>query len=170
MRSVPASAWTACSSPVMWWHRIPASPADVTVSVFSGGHQRHGICSDLPICLTSSDACSSSVVRWGRGENRRAGRWLNCGASSEYHMAADFLLKVVEITAFRQCVTKRISLQPWLLWLSGLRAGLQTKGSQVWFPVRAHAWVAGQVPRREHAKGNHTLMFLFLFFLPLLSF
>ena len=29
-------------------------------------------------------------------------------------------------------------------------------------PVRAHAWVAGQVPRRELAGGNHTLMFLFL--------
>ena len=32
---------------------------------------------------------------------------------------------------------------PWLLWLSGLSTGLQTKGLQVQFPVRAHAWVAG---------------------------
>ena len=30
------------------------------------------------------------------------------------------------------------------------------------FPVRAHAWVAGQVPSGEHARGNHTLMFLSL--------
>ena len=29
----------------------------------------------------------------------------------------------------------------------GLSTGLETKGSPVWFPVRAHAWVAGQVPR-----------------------
>ena len=39
-------------------------------------------------------------------------------------------------------------VEPWLVWLSGLNTGLQTKGSLVWFPVRAHAWVAGQVPSR----------------------
>ena len=26
-------------------------------------------------------------------------------------------------------------------------------------PVRAHAWVAGQVPSRGRSSGNHTLMF-----------
>ena len=31
---------------------------------------------------------------------------------------------------------------PWLVWLSGLSAGLRTKGPLVWFPVRAGAWVA----------------------------
>ena len=31
----------------------------------------------------------------------------------------------------------------------------------VWFPIRAHAWVAGQVPSRGRARGSHTLMFLF---------
>ena len=35
---------------------------------------------------------------------------------------------------------------PWLVRLSELSASLQTKGSPVQFPVRAHAWVAGQVP------------------------
>ena len=30
------------------------------------------------------------------------------------------------------------------------------------FPVRAHAWVAGQVPSRGCMRGNHTLMFLSL--------
>ena len=35
---------------------------------------------------------------------------------------------------------------PWLVWLSGLSAGLQTKELLVQFPVRAHAWVGGQVP------------------------
>ena len=49
---------------------------------------------------------------------------------------------------------------PWLVWLSGLSSSLQTKGSPVQFPVRAHAWVAGQVPSRGCTRGNHTLMFL----------
>ena len=52
----------------------------------------------------------------------------------------------------------------WLVWLSGLSAGLQTKGLPVRFPVRAHAWVVGQVPSRGHMRGNHTLMFLSLSF------
>ena len=34
----------------------------------------------------------------------------------------------------------------WLVWLSGLSTGLRTKGLLVRFPIRAHAWVAGQVP------------------------
>ena len=55
---------------------------------------------------------------------------------------------------------------PWLLWFSGLRAGLQTKRLLVWFLVRAHAWVVAQVPSRGHTRGNHTLMFLSLFPLP----
>ena len=41
---------------------------------------------------------------------------------------------------------KKMYTLPWLVWLSGLSTGLWTKGSPVWFPVRAHAWVAGQVP------------------------
>ena len=45
---------------------------------------------------------------------------------------------------------------PWLVWLSGLRASLQTKGSLVQFPVRAHAWVAGQVPSDgAHERQPH---------------
>ena len=35
---------------------------------------------------------------------------------------------------------------------------------QVQFPVRAPAWVAGQVPSRGCMRGNHTLMFLSLSF------
>ena len=45
---------------------------------------------------------------------------------------------------------------PW--WNTGLR----TKGSLVQFPVRAHAWVAGQVHSWRCVRGNHTLMFLSL--------
>ena len=50
--------------------------------------------------------------------------------------------------------------QPRLVWLSGLSAALQTKGSLVWFPVRSHAWVVCPVSSRGHVRGNHTLMFL----------
>ena len=41
---------------------------------------------------------------------------------------------------------------------------LWTKGSPARFPVRAHAWVGGQVPSGGHGRGNHTLMFLSLSF------
>ena len=45
----------------------------------------------------------------------------------------------------------------------GLSASLQTKGSLVQFSVRAHVWVAGQVPSSGVClRGNHTLMFLSL--------
>ena len=43
--------------------------------------------------------------------------------------------------------------------LNGLSAGLQTKGSLVQFPIRAHAWVAGWVPGGRHVRDNHTLTF-----------
>ena len=41
-----------------------------------------------------------------------------------------------------------------------IERGLRTKGSLVQFPVRAQAWVVGQVPSGGHMRGNHTLMFL----------
>ena len=55
-------------------------------------------------------------------------------------------------------------VKPWLVWLSELSTGLQTKGSLVQSPLRAHAWFASQVPGRGRARGNHTLMFLSFFF------
>ena len=58
----------------------------------------------------------------------------------------------------------KVLLKPWLVWLSGLTASLQTKGLPVRFPLRAHAWVMSQVPGGKHASGNHTLMFLSLSF------
>ena len=51
-------------------------------------------------------------------------------------------------------------LLPWLLWLSGLSAGLQTRRSRVQFPVGAHAWVAGQVPSWGCGKGNQSVYLL----------
>ena len=45
----------------------------------------------------------------------------------------------------RNKFVKKKKNMPWLVWLSGLRTGPWTKGLLVWFPVRAHACVAGQV-------------------------
>ena len=45
-----------------------------------------------------------------------------------------------------------------------IECGLWTKASPVLFPVRARAWVVGQVPSGGHVRGNHTLMFLSLSF------
>ena len=45
------------------------------------------------------------------------------------------------------------------MWFSGLSAGLRAKGSLIWLPVKAHAWVVGQVPSKGCVRGNHTLMF-----------
>ena len=50
------------------------------------------------------------------------------------------------------------------MWLSGLSIRLWSRGSLVQFPVRAHAWVAGQVPSRGCSRGNHILIFLSLSF------
>ena len=50
------------------------------------------------------------------------------------------------------------------MWLSGLSTGLRTKGSLVQFPVRAHAWVAGQATSRGRRRGNHIWVFLSLAF------
>ena len=41
---------------------------------------------------------------------------------------------------------KTTEKEPWLVWLSGLSASLQTKGSLVRFPVRAHAWLQAMSP------------------------
>ena len=65
----------------------------------------------------------------------------------------------------KQGISKR--KVPWLVWLSGLSAGLHTKGSQIQVPGRDHGWVVGQVPGWGHVRGNHALMFLSLSFSPL---
>ena len=71
-------------------------------------------------------------------------------------------------TAYRQKndFVRNIEIQeePWLVQLSGLSVGLQTKGPLVQFPVRAHVWVEGQVPSVGHTRGTHTLIFLSLSF------
>ena len=61
-------------------------------------------------------------------------------------------------------LTIKMLFWPWLVWLSGLSAGLRTKELLVQFPVRAHAWIVDQVPSGGLVRGNHTLMFLSLSF------
>ena len=61
------------------------------------------------------------------------------------------------------CFHFKVAL-PGLVWLSGLSASLQTKGSLVRFLVGAHAWVVDMVPGGGCMRDNHTLMFLSLSF------
>ena len=58
-------------------------------------------------------------------------------------------------------ITKNLALAGVAQWIEHR---LQTKGSLVWFPVRAHAWVVGQVPSRGRMRGNHILMLISLSF------
>ena len=55
---------------------------------------------------------------------------------------------------FKTVQTALAGVAPWI------ERGLQTKGSLVQVPFRAHAWVAGQVPSGGHVRGDHTLMLL----------
>ena len=57
----------------------------------------------------------------------------------------------------------KTTVVPWLVGLHGPNAGLWTKRSLVQFPVRACAWVSGQVRGSEHVRDNR-LMFLSLSF------
>ena len=67
----------------------------------------------------------------------------------------------------RRWCTEGGKKEPWLVWLGGLSAYLQTKGLLVGFPIRAHASVAGQVSSNRWARGNLIDVSLPLF-LPLL--
>ena len=50
---------------------------------------------------------------------------------------------------------KRIFFKkPWMVWLTRLTTNLQTERSPVQFPVRAHAWIVGQVPSWGHVGGS----------------
>ena len=64
----------------------------------------------------------------------------------------------------KSCFVLGSTLEPCLVWLSGLNSSLWTKGSPIGFLVRAHAWVVGQGPNGGLARGNHTLMILLFSF------
>ena len=56
------------------------------------------------------------------------------------------------------------------VWLGGLSTGWRTKRFLVRFPVRTHAWVAGQIPGWRYVRGNLFInVFLLLFLLPFSS-
>ena len=55
------------------------------------------------------------------------------------------------------------------MWPNGLSAGLRTKVLSAQGPVRAHAWVAGQVSRGERERQPHIAVSLSLSPSPLLS-
>ena len=64
------------------------------------------------------------------------------------------------------CYSFKVIQLPWLVWLSGLSTGLGTERWLVWFPVRAHAWVVGQVPGWGRARGNQWMFLSLSFSLP----
>ena len=76
------------------------------------------------------------------------------------HKPHNIKLEILERLRHRLSIRdfKMYTLQPWLVWLSGLSTGLRTKGSLVWFPVRAHAWVVGQAPSRGRVRDSYTSM------------
>ena len=68
------------------------------------------------------------------------------------------------LSAYFHVTINTVGGELWLVWLSGMSAGLQTKRSRVPFSLKAHAWIVGQAPGGGHVTGNHTLMFLSLSF------
>ena len=89
------------------------------------------------------------------------GVYLGCGFSwgmrqpinVSVSLSLSLSLSLISINASSGKDFKKVS--PWLGWFSGL----QTKRSPIQSSVRALDWVAGQVPSRGHARGNHTLRF-----------
>ena len=83
----------------------------------------------------------------GGQDGVKGGKWGNCNS---------IINKYIKIKKIKNTTTALAGE------LSGLSAGLQTKGLPVQFPVRAHAWVAGQVLSRGRARGTTDSMFLSL--------
>ena len=124
--------------------------------------------------LIRGDRKSSSCLRpglgWGwlgRGKKEPFGRMVPWVHTSPCHYRTVYLKWWVHSLYIMYTSVKKTEKKkclPWMVWFSGLSAGLQTKGSQVRLPVWAHAWVSGQVPSRGHVRDNCTLMFLSLSF------
>ena len=78
-----------------------------------------------------------------------------------FHRNISILLaKRLQLTLARHIQNASRTLAGVAQWIE---RGLQTTGLPVRFPVRAHAWIAGQVPSGGHMRGNHTSIFLSLF-------
>ena len=76
-------------------------------------------------------------------------KYIKCGGNSELNMQLEIRAMQSlssEVRLHNAINLKVIHTMPWLVQLSGLSASLRNKGLLVRFPVRAHAWVLGQVP------------------------
>ena len=90
------------------------------------------------------------------------------------HLQLFFFFKVVlfYLSNYMQWNPASERRQPCLVWLTRLSAGLWVERSLVWFPVRTHAWIAGQVPSWGCVRGNQLVslslmdVYLPLFLLP----
>ena len=124
--------------------------------------------------------------RWAGWSGVKGGKWDKCNSiinkiyflkndtriipssACYYSYLANLKFRVILpsfFSYFHQWVAKLFWIKLLNSALAGrLSASLQTKGSLVQFPVRAHAWVGGRVPSGGCVRGNHTLMFFFLSF------
>ena len=129
--------------------------------------------------LRKKDKTTASCLKWPKLEGRLCAQQSisrHCAGTSKLFCKTGYKLWflgalplhwISDYSSFPNYFSSSIKTRyvlPWLVWLSGLSASLQTKVSPVQFPVRAHAWVAGQVPSRGRTRGNHTLMFVSLSF------
>ena len=135
------------------------TPASLKLLVWIKGHGRHPSC----FCRNEATLSSAPFTRYFPAA------WSSkCGAywTSQSQLwiwgstVTAFVVLAQAFVASLSTVSSYWKFAPWLVWLSGLSASLWTTGSPVRFPVRAHAWVAGQVPSWGCARGNHTLLFL----------
>ena len=101
------------------------------------------------------------------GISEQRSNQLSCPArAGQYLLTLDGMGSTLREWYVRICVQKYLySIAPWLVWLSGLSVSLWTERLTVQFPVRAHAWVAGQVPSRGRT-WEATTHWCFPLFLP----
>ena len=76
-------------------------------------------------------------------------------------------VRVSNITVSNSFTILQILCLPWLVWFSGLSAGLRTTRLLVQFLVRVHAWVVGQVPGWGHVGSNWSMFLSHIDILPL---
>ena len=89
---------------------------------------------------SSSDTCKGSV-KWRYTNVGKNHHVLECPVRNTFQPRANQLsIRTSHFSSIKS------ALVPWLVWLSRLSTSLRTKRPLVRFLVRAHAWVAGQVP------------------------
>ena len=111
-----------------------------------------------------NNAIRLKINKWELRKDYISGNWKKALTSGLKKIGNScwIILKELYVKCYETQIKQHV--EPWLVWLSGLSARLRLKELPVWFPVRTHVWVAGQVPRRGRTRGSHTLMFLSLSF------